>query len=120
MLPSFLKSLTKLQVLNVRDNPLKKVEFDLGVLKELVYLNLSKLELDEVPSQIGELEKLEKLHLYRCGNEREFEMLPFSFARLQNLKVLDIQVPGLKQLPDCLGKFAIPISLCPICFQLLH
>ncbi|KAI9143281.1 hypothetical protein BKA69DRAFT_1123405 [Paraphysoderma sedebokerense] len=120
MVPSFLEKLQSLQSLNLGENPIKSVALNFGVLKELVYLNLSKLELNEIPYQIGELEKLEKLYLFKCGGKNEFRQLPFDISKFQNLRVLDIQVPGLRKLPDGLDccqrleKLYLPITTAPL------
>ena len=66
-------------------------------LKELTELCLNEVALSEIPSEIGELTKLEYLDL---GVNERITKLPESFGNLTNLKHLSLDCCSLQSLPE--------------------
>ena len=66
-------------------------------LKELTELCLNEVALSEIPSEIGELTKLEYLDL---GFNERITKLPDSFGNLTNLKHLSLTCCSLQSLPE--------------------
>ncbi|CAB4019295.1 malignant fibrous histiocytoma-amplified sequence 1 homolog, partial [Paramuricea clavata] len=83
-IPTTLRNLKNLKVLNLRNNPL--------------YM---------FPSQLTELFNLEELHVSNC----QLANLPDSFAKLQLLKTLDLSNNLFKDLPSCIMKLC---NLCKL------
>jgi Leucine-rich repeat (LRR) protein len=85
-LPLGMKTMDSLKVLNISRNPISeealKFVFSLDQLKEL---NLSKLRLQKLPEEIGNLVDLEFLSLF-CN---QIDSLPSSISNLQKLEVFN-------------------------------
>ncbi|CAI9270673.1 unnamed protein product [Lactuca saligna] len=99
---SFIKQLESLQVLNLRHLYLK--EFP-DILPEhsnwnLLPLYFSGNYIEELPSSIGNLQKLVSLDLHFCN---KLKSLPQSMYSLQCLKHLDIQNTAIEELSEDLG-----------------
>lgn len=76
-------SLKQLEILSFYDNVLNKVPVEIANWKQtLIYLNLAENHIDVLPSEIGELSKLNSLHL----EHNHFCVLPVSILNLLNLK----------------------------------
>lgn len=63
-------------------------------------LDIGRLELDEVPEEIGELTHLVRLHM----NDNLIARLPASIGRLTRLNTLDLENNELRELPDELSR----------------
>ena len=61
--PPEIAQLTKLQKLDLRQNPLRELPNALWELQELTELNLNGNQLTRVPPEIAQLTKLQKLYL---------------------------------------------------------
>lgn len=89
---------TKVLKINLSHNLLTYVPANLpNLLSQIVQLDLSKNQLDELPENFGQLKNLKHLDLYA----NKISKLPVTFAQLKNLKWLDLKdnplVPSLAQ-----------------------
>jgi small GTP-binding protein len=87
-----LKNLTEL---NLSKNQLEPLPPEIGELKNLTELNLSRNQLETLPPEIGELKNLTELNL--TGNQ--LETLPPEIGELKNLTKLDLSRNQLETLP---------------------
>ena len=80
-------SLKQLEILSFYDNILNKIPSEISRWKQtLIYLNLAENHLDSLPNEIGQLTKLNSLHL----EHNHFLYLPLSILNLGNLKELGL------------------------------
>ncbi|CAM6037255.1 unnamed protein product [Sphagnum compactum] len=107
----FLKGIQQnLKVLDLSFNKsLKALPKGLNNFKHLIYLDLGNCQgLEELPTSIGELEKLKNLHLGFCS----FKKLPDSLTRLKMLVVLDLgNCANLNCLPQYIGYLQMLVTL---------
>ncbi|XP_071719162.1 putative disease resistance RPP13-like protein 1 [Rutidosis leptorrhynchoides] len=97
VLVKLLPRLQLLRVLSFNRCSIEKVPQSIGGLKHLRYLNFSNTCIEEVPEQVGELYNLQTLLVCKCS---ELFRLPVSFAKLINLRHLDMRgTPKLKKTP---------------------
>jgi internalin A len=68
---------------------------------EAIELDLSQLELREVPKSIAQLTNLQTLYLY----DNQLTSLPDAITQLTNLQTLDLSDNELTNLPDAIGQF---------------
>jgi len=68
-------------------------------LKNLTLLHLSGNQLEDIPTEIEELQKLGKLSLKR----NKFKLFPGELMKLKNLTLLDLSMNQLETLPDEIG-----------------
>ncbi|XP_077242790.1 disease resistance protein At4g27190-like [Tasmannia lanceolata] len=93
-MPNYLAGCSRLSTLFLQDNPLKKIpkEFFLG-LKELRVLDLSRTNLESLPSEVGKLINLRLLNLTDTWELKSIEAGAMS-SRLSSLEVLDMNGSG--------------------------
>jgi Leucine-rich repeat (LRR) protein len=84
------------------DQPHQRHPFphSLSELKNLTYLDLGRNSLDEVPSFVKDLPKLQELHF---SSNAELKELPSFLASLQELEKIELVSDGLTDLPDFLN-----------------
>lgn len=73
-------------------------------ISSLVYLNLSRNNIEEMPYELGNLENLKQLSLASNG----LSHLPASISRLTGLSELDISANSIKELPEPLSENLFP------------
>jgi Leucine-rich repeat (LRR) protein len=127
VLPEIIFQLPKLTQLYIGENKLNALLPTIGQLINLIYLDAggnpfasaTTVSLEQLPPEIGELEKLESLHLSfnklsklptEIGQLRELrwlylranllEELPLTVGQLQYLYLLDLRSNKLTKLPD--------------------
>ncbi|KAJ0444046.1 putative TIR domain, P-loop containing nucleoside triphosphate hydrolase [Helianthus annuus] len=103
---SFIKRLESLEVLHLSYLDLR--EFPEYIITEhsknnLLELHLSRNNIEEIPSSIGNLNKLVSLDLSDCYNFN-FKSLPGSICRLQHLRTLNLSCTRIEELPKDLGQ----------------
>ncbi|XP_035840756.1 disease resistance protein RUN1 isoform X1 [Helianthus annuus] len=99
---SFIKQMESLEVL--RTGRLYLREFHDYIFtghSSLLELDLSLNYIEEIPSSIGNLEKLVSLDLKWCW---ELKSVPGSICRLQHLRTLNLGNSGIEELPEDLGQ----------------
>ncbi|XP_071719166.1 putative disease resistance RPP13-like protein 1 [Rutidosis leptorrhynchoides] len=97
VLVKLLPQLQLIRVLSFNECSIEKVPQSIGSLKHLRYLNFWHTKIKEVPKQVGELYNLQSLLVCRCS---ELFSLPVSFAKLINLRHLDMSdTPMLDKTP---------------------
>jgi len=69
-------------------------------LKAINVLDLSGLDIKELPESIGDLKSLRRLKLHN----NQLEILPEAIGNLGNLKELDLECNQLKSLPESIGR----------------
>jgi len=86
-IPSYVFSRTNLTRLDLSNNRLTNApQSQIGQLKELVYLDLSKNALTGLPAELGQLKKLETLNV----SDNQLTGLPMELGNLTQLRTLDI------------------------------
>jgi len=68
--------------------------------RQAIELDLSRLDLTEIPESIGKLQQLQSLNL----SFNELRTLPESIGQLQQLQSLDLSFNGLTALPESVGR----------------
>ena len=130
--PTNLSGLSNLKILDVEGSELPTIPDSIGALKNLEHLNLKKnkitsiseeikqcnqlksliLEynelLDKLPESIGDLTKLESINLYQC---ELIQSLPPSSSKLSNLKILDLSVTVISELPAAIFELTSLVEL---------
>ncbi|MBD3311901.1 hypothetical protein GF352_00350 [archaeon] len=107
-LPDSIAFLENLEILDLRDNNLKKLP-DIGGLTKLKKLDLQGNHLTYLPDSIGELINLEELYL----EENSLTMLPESIVELEKLEKLYLRRnKPFNQLPKDIGKMKNLKELC--------
>lgn len=107
-LPDSIAFLENLEVLDLRDNNLKKLP-DIGGLTKLKKLDLQGNHLEYLPDSIGELINLKELYL----EENYLTMLPESIVELEKLEKLYLRRnKSFNQLPKDIGKMKSLRELC--------
>ncbi len=98
----FLKGIENLKVLDLSNCKLKSLPREIGNLRQLTHLHISKsYELESVPKEIGKLTQLTHLDLSMSA----FKSLPKEIGKLTQLTHLDLSFcPELKSLPKEIGK----------------
>ncbi len=89
--------------------PLSSIEARYDEAGYLIDLALSHLGLTYLPSEIGQLTRLERLHL----NRNYFNALPREIGRLTRLKLLGLSNNSLATLPPEIGQLACLERLYP-------
>ncbi|KAM0839122.1 hypothetical protein ACQ4PT_060517 [Festuca glaucescens] len=82
------------------DRQLRHLPEQLGRIRSLLVLDVSRNQLQAVPDAIGGLEHLEELRLA----SNALVALPDSIGLLSNLKILDVSGNKLRSLPDSISK----------------
>ncbi|KAI3730982.1 hypothetical protein L1987_62164 [Smallanthus sonchifolius] len=97
-LPEDLGSLRCLKVLHVDKTAIKKLPDSIGLLANLIELNLNLcLKLSALPNNICNLRSLEVLIVNRCP---KLEELPADLGNMECLRELDVAGTAIKCLPD--------------------
>jgi len=91
----YIKNLKNLQYLDLAALRLNEVPESISSLKNLVYLNLEDNYLTEVPSSLSKLKNLQELVL----SENNINTLPDELGNLNNLKTLNLRINNLTTLP---------------------
>ena len=94
-LPS-LESHDMLIKLNLNDNNLSKIDFDISELEDLQLLSLDNNNLEYLPDSICKLEKLN----YLSVSANKLKELPSCIGELKNLLELDIDENEIKEFPE--------------------
>ena len=96
-LPKSIAKLTRLEVLDIADNPIRNLPDWLFELKSLRILDATSTTLEEVPAEINALAALEELYL----RSNPFVQLPATLTSLSKLCMLDLSGAWqLEKLPD--------------------
>ncbi|XP_071719174.1 putative disease resistance RPP13-like protein 1 [Rutidosis leptorrhynchoides] len=102
VLVDLLPRLQLLRVLSLTRHSITSVPRSVGHLKHLRYLNFSETRIKKVPEQVSELYNLQSLLVRGC---EELVSLPVSFAKLINLRHLDMSnTPMLRKTPLGIGR----------------
>jgi Leucine-rich repeat (LRR) protein len=103
MQKQFLKGIENLKVLDLAEcHKLKSLPREIGNLRQLTHLDLSRSGLESLPKEIGKLTQLTHLHLEYC---MDLESLPKETGKLTQLVHLDLSAcVKLKSLPKEIGK----------------
>ncbi|HZU57543.1 MAG TPA: leucine-rich repeat domain-containing protein [Actinocrinis sp.] len=102
-IPEEVRSLPRLDCLDVSGNHLAQLPSWLREQRDLVWLALDGNELTEVPEWIGDLSRLECLWLHA----NQLTRLPESLASLRGLIKLNVSSNPLAELPDWLGRLDV-------------
>lgn len=98
--PAQVFKLKKLRELELVDLPIEKLSSAIQGLTDLKSLRvLHCADLEELPEEVGQLEKLTTLQLWNSG----FRQLPSQITSLSKLQTLDISDTSIDELPDDLG-----------------
>ncbi|XAR56586.1 hypothetical protein NMG60_11037132 [Bertholletia excelsa] len=90
-------SCPKLSTLILRDNPLERLPYSfLLQLQSLAVLDLSRTEIQNLPSSLSDLKCLSALLLHRC---EQLIHVP-SLAELRELQILDLSYTRIKRVPQ--------------------
>ncbi|KAF5808387.1 putative TIR domain, P-loop containing nucleoside triphosphate hydrolase [Helianthus annuus] len=100
---SFIKDLESLENLNVSDLHLKEFQ---DIIPSHSNSNLQQLyfsgnDIENLPSSIGNLHKLVNLSFSSCS---KLKSLPGSICSLQHLRVLNLGLSGIEELPEDIGQ----------------
>ncbi|MEN9610590.1 MAG: hypothetical protein RLZZ628_1404 [Bacteroidota bacterium] len=90
----------QLKILLINNNNIDSLDRHIGLLRHLIYLDLSGNQLSKLPTSIGLLENLEYLDL----NRNSIEKLPNEIGQLKNLKYLDLRKNLITHLPSTIGE----------------
>ncbi|MCH9620235.1 MAG: E3 ubiquitin-protein ligase SspH2 [Chlamydiales bacterium] len=99
-LPSSLKYLTNLTLLNVYDNQLTDLPDTIGQLTNLTELNVSGNTLTALPDTVGQLTNLTLLYMY----SNDLAVLPDTIGQLTNLTEIHAYYNQLTALPNTIGQ----------------
>ncbi|RHN66003.1 putative leucine-rich repeat domain, L domain-containing protein [Medicago truncatula] len=89
-----------LRMLSFYGCELRELSGEIGNLKLLRYLNLTKSLIERLPDSICKLYKLETLILERCS---ELTILPSKFYKLVSLRHLNLKGCNIKKMPKQMG-----------------
>ncbi|XP_076297689.1 uncharacterized protein LOC143217372 [Lasioglossum baleicum] len=98
--PSFSESLTNLVHLDLSNNQLNDLPSSLNSLQKLVHLNIDSNKFSIIPSIVGELINLKTL----TARSNWIESVPSNLGDLANLEKLDLNSNNLRDLPNSLSK----------------
>ncbi|MDP3533514.1 MAG: leucine-rich repeat domain-containing protein [Alphaproteobacteria bacterium] len=101
-LPTSIKNLKKLKILNISYNNITFLPNEIGNLKNLTNLDLSANQLTILPNVIGNLNNLKELNL----SNNKLTTLPDSVGNLNNLTELNLSNNKLTILPDSVGNLS--------------
>lgn len=102
-IPQALANLTDLRQLNLNNNPhLDVYSFDWSALQDLEVLQLSRTDLNSLPSSIGLCQNLRQLKLYR----NELFEFPQDIIELFRLELLDLSYNQIPSIPDWIAEFS--------------
>jgi len=94
-LPSF-EAHDMLMRLNLNDNNLTKLDFDISLMEDLQILTLDNNKLEYLPTTICKLKNLNHLSI----SANNLQSLPECFGELENLIELDIEENEISELPS--------------------
>lgn len=97
--PMSLTRLANLVELRADNNRMHELPSDMGNMKKLEILTISSNELDSVPHSIVDCEMLKVLKV----NDNHIRRLPPELGTLKKLEVLNVSANGMKGLPFSLG-----------------
>ncbi|WP_192579165.1 leucine-rich repeat domain-containing protein [Dyadobacter aurulentus] len=101
VLPSGIKKMKRLEVLDLYYNNLKSLPKTITKLRSLTHLAIAHNQIEALPADI---EKLSKVHtLYAHHNH--LSKLPERFSKIKNLKLLDLGYNWFVQFPEPLTSF---------------
>ena len=101
-LPEMKVGMKNLERLDLSSTTIKVLPSSIGHLKALKHLDLSCCEdLVSLPESICNLRSLETLYLLECSGLKGFLEIR---SDMKNLKILDLQSTGIKELPSSLGR----------------
>jgi len=106
-LPTEIRDLSGLGVLNLRDNQLASIPSEVGELEQLRELTLGKNSLTAIPYAIGSLGNLELLDL----TQNQLTSMPPSISGLRALETLNLAFNQLGMLPRTIGQLTGLTSL---------
>ncbi|KAA3605250.1 MAG: hypothetical protein DWQ06_03655 [Calditrichaeota bacterium] len=98
-LPTEIKNLTKLELLELDDNLLEVLPSEIGELSSLKLLDLGQNKLSFLPSEIQKLSNLEELYF----GENEFSSIPSGVSQLSSLMNLELNKNKITSIPSSLG-----------------
>lgn len=98
-LPSEIKNLTKLELLELDDNELESLPSEIGELSSLKLLDLGQNKLSSLPSKIQSLSNLEELYL----SENNLSSVPSGISKMSNLMNLELNKNKITSIPSSLG-----------------
>ena len=122
-LDSALKNPDKVYKLILRKKKYKTFPKEIARFKNLQYLDISKNNIEEIPSEAVNLDKMQYFYCSRCKlkslpnfinkwnhlkyinvNQNEIENIPESFCELEELQVADLWDNNLSGFPECMAK----------------
>ncbi|KAH9288998.1 hypothetical protein KI387_033115, partial [Taxus chinensis] len=114
-LPHQITNQASLRQLHMKDTSLRDVPSDIGQLSKLEVLKIGSPLLTSLPTSLGDLSSLTRLLIDDC---LDLESLPESLGSLQRLEHLSILSCGVKSLPQGFRKLrnlqTLEISGCPV------
>jgi Leucine rich repeat len=99
-LPESISKLSKLQMLDLSMNKIRKLPSSFSQLKHLRYVYLSFTELEQFPAELLALPELRKLDL----GHNPFTEIPPQISQLKNLIELDLSGAKVTKLPDSMAE----------------
>ncbi|KAJ5078785.1 leucine rich repeat kinase 2 [Anaeramoeba ignava] len=106
-LPSEIKNLTHLEILNINNNQLPTIPVEIGFLTGLQELYCGNNAMQYIPNEIGNLRFLRELHLH----QNMLKTLPSSIGNLLNLECLYLYDNQLPFLPNEICKLTNLVKL---------
>jgi len=102
--PPSLRNCTKLRQLELRENKLDECPLEIGALKNLEILNISKNTLTSFPGEVaGGLENLQELYL---ANNKISGCLPHEMGVMTQLRILSLSNNKISSLPEEMGSMS--------------
>ena len=94
-----LEEMSSLMVLNITNNDITSLPYNIGNLRALRELDISGNKITKIPESIGALRHLRALNL----SSNKITFLPNSICDLDKVRVLEVSMNTLNSLPDRIG-----------------